>query len=195
MKMYNNLQEVAELIQQGQVGVITTDTIYGLCALASSNVAVNRMYKIKKRESKPGTLLAANVEQLAKLGIKKRYLKAVQHYWPGPVSVVVPLGLSLQYLHMNKQSLAVRIPKYQELAELLKKTGPLVTTSANMPGLAPANNVGEAVKYFGEEVDFYVDGGDISNSKPSTIIRVVDDAVEVLREGAVTINEETGRIL
>jgi len=59
-----------------------------------------------------------------------------------------------------------------------------------MPGESPANIVAEAQAYFGDAVDFYVDGGDLSGAAPSTIIRIVDDAVEVLREGAVKINDK-----
>jgi tRNA A37 threonylcarbamoyladenosine synthetase subunit TsaC/SUA5/YrdC len=90
-------------------------------------------------------------------------------------------------------SLAVRIPAQSEIAELLQKTGPLITSSANHPGEPTANAVDEARKYFGDTVDFYVDGGDLSDHKPSTIIRIVDDAIEVIREGAVKI-DENGRI-
>lgn len=75
-----------------------------------------------------------------------------------------------------------------------KKTGPLLTNSANSPGKTPATTIAEAKNYFGDEVSFYVDGDTLSTT-PSTLIRVVDDAVEVLREGSVKIDEETGKIL
>jgi tRNA A37 threonylcarbamoyladenosine synthetase subunit TsaC/SUA5/YrdC len=65
----------------------------------------------------------------------------------------------------------------------------LQTTSANLPDEPPATTYAEALAYFGEMVDFYVDAGTMANFPPSTIIRVVDDAVEVLREGAVKIDE------
>jgi L-threonylcarbamoyladenylate synthase len=106
--------------------------------------------------------------------------------------VVIPTSNpALEYLHRGKMSLAVRIPRPKELKELLQKTGPLLTSSANHPGEAPASRIAEAKKYFGDQVDFYVDGGDMSRHAPSTIIRVVDDAVEVLRPGAVRIDDDT----
>jgi L-threonylcarbamoyladenylate synthase len=91
------------------------------------------------------------------------------------------------------RSLAVRIPDKPELIELLEKTGPLATTSANDPGEPTAVNVDDAKQYFGDAVDFYEDGGDMSGNAPSTVVRIVDDAIEVLREGAVKI-DENGRI-
>ena len=68
-----------------------------------------------------------------------------------------------------------------------------MTTSANQPGQPTAQNIAEAKAYFDESVDFYVDAGELVDHLPSTIVRVVDDAIEVIREGAVTI-DETGRI-
>ncbi len=177
----------------GAVGVIPTDTIYGVVARAADELAVTRLYKIKHREHKPGTIIAADIDQLTALGIKHRYLKAVEQFWPGALSVVIPCGAELSYLHQGKFSLAVRIPAKEELRELLIETGPLLTSSANHPSQAPAHTVHEAQNYFGDEVDFYIDGGDLSGHEPSTVIRIVDDEIEVLRQGAVKI-DEAGRI-
>jgi L-threonylcarbamoyladenylate synthase len=172
----------------GSVGVIPTDTVYGVVARADDKSAVSRLYELKKRENKPGTLIAADIDQLVNLGIKKRYLKAVEQFWPGPVSVVVPVGDPLlSYLHQGKLSLAIRIPDSQELLNMLRSTGPLITSSANQPNEPPAVNIEEAKSYFGNKVDFYIDGGDLSKRKPSTIIRIVDDTIEVIRQGAIKI--------
>ncbi len=138
--------------------------------------------------AKPGTVIAANIDQLVKLGLKRRYLTAVEQFWPGAVSVVVPAGIELAYLHLDKHSLVVRVPADKTLNALLEQTGPLLTTSANQPGEPVANTIQEAQAYFGETVDFYVGGGNLSGREPSTIIRIIDDAIEVLREGAVKIS-------
>lgn len=183
-----------ELCKTGAVGVIPTDTVYGLVARAADQEAVERLYQLKNREDKPGTLIAANLEQLEELGLKHRYLKAVEQYWPGAISVIIPCGdPALKYLHCGKMSLAVRIPDQPELLQLLTKTGPLLTSSANHPGEAPANTFEEAQAYFANQVDFYVDGGDLSDRQPSTIIRIVDDAIEIVREGAVKLDESGNR--
>lgn len=176
----------------GAIGVIPTDTVYGIVARAADEMAVDRLYALKKRDNKPGTLIAASIEQLEQLGLKHRYLKAVEEFWPGAVSVVIPAAdPALAYLHKGKMSLAVRIPSDKKLLKLLSQTGPLVTSSANHPGEPVANTIDEAKKYFGNTVDFYIDGGDLSKHEPSTVIRIVDDAIEVLREGAVKIDDDT----
>lgn len=180
------------LLDSGKIGVIPTDTVYGVVARAEDEAAVTRLYELKRREQKPGTLIAASIEQLEALGLKRRYLTAVAQFWPGAVSVVIPVGdPALKYLHQGKMSLAVRIPANEELQKLLEQTGPLVTSSANEPGESTAVSVQQAKEYFGDRVDFYEDGGDLSANQPSTIIRIVDDAIEVLREGAVKIDDAT----
>lgn len=181
--------KLVELLQQGAVGVIPTDTIYGVVCRAADETAVKRLYQLKSRENKPGTIIAANIDQLVELGIKYRYVKAVEHLWPNPLSIVIPSGDELAYLHLAQDGLACRIPSDKHLKALLEQTGALLTSSANHPGEPPANTVQEAEKYFTDQVDFYADGGDLSSNKPSTLIRIVDDEIEVLREGAVTFDE------
>lgn len=180
--------QLAEALNTGSVAIIPTDTVYGLVCRADNEVAVANLYGLKNREKKPGTVIAANIDQLVELGIKARYLKPVSHYWPNSISIVIP-SFELKHIHMGVGSIAVRIPKHPELVNLLMKTGPLLSTSANLPGEPEASTVSEAELYFGELVDVYVDGGDLSGRAASTIIRIVDDAVEVLREGAVKIAE------
>lgn len=190
-----NIDKTARRLNvSGAIGVIPTDTVYGVVARAHDQEAVTRLYELKRREHKPGTLIAASVDQLVVLGFKRRYLQAVEKYWPSPVSVIVPC-MELAYLHQGVGSLAVRIPNKPELLQLLQITGPLLTSSANQPGEPPANTLAEAKAYFDNGVDFYEDGGNLSNARPSTVIRVVDDAIEVLRQGTVEINEITGEVI
>lgn len=193
-KLFKSLDdsELSKTLIEGSVGVIPTDTVYGLVCSAADEQAVARLYGLKKRENKPGTVIAASIDQLVELGIKARYLKAVEQYWPNPISIEIPHGIS--YLNQNTGRQAFRIVKDEKIKKLLKQSGPLLTSSANQPGEPEASNIEQAQKYFGDSVDFYVDGGDLSDRKCSTLIRIVDDAVEVLREGAAKI-DESGRVL
>lgn len=181
------------LLKTGSIVVLPTDTVYGVVARAQDTAAVVRLYALKKREHKPGTLIAANIDQLVELGIKRRYLTAVEQFWPGAVSVVIPCGPELAYLHQGANSLAVRVTADPQLLGLLTKTGALLTSSANQPGKPPANTIAEARAYFDSQVDAYIDGGDLSKHEPSTVLRIVDDAIEILRQGAVKL-DEAGRI-
>lgn len=183
-------KKLVETIRGGGVGVVPTDTVYGIVCAAGNEAAAQRLYGLKSRERRPGTVIAADIEQLVELGIPARYLKAVAQYWPNPISIRVPSANPDIYHLDYGMNVAVRIPADEALRAFLEKTGPLLTSSANVTGKPSANTVAEAKAYFGDAVDFYVDGGDLSGRAPSTVMRVVDDAVEVLREGAIKINEK-----
>lgn len=185
MKLKN--QELPNILNGGDVGILPTDTLYGLVCRAVDEAAVKRLYSLKNRENKPGTIIAANPEQLVDLGLPQDRVKAAAQYWPNPVSVIIPTE-KLGYLHQGKSSLACRVVAGpQELIDLLKKVGPLLTSSANHPGEPPATTIGRAKNYFGDSVDFYVDGGDRSSAEPSTVLRIKDkddDTITIVRQGA-----------
>lgn len=159
-----------------------TDTVYGLVCSVDFPDSVKKIYSLKGRENKPGTIIAANAEQLLKMGFSADQIDKASQFWPGPVSVILNAPDKLSYLHMGKKSLAVRIPKPEWLRDILDQTGPLATSSANLAGEPTVNTVEQAKKLFGDSVDLYVDGGDLSNSKPSKIVRVKEDGnVEIIR--------------
>jgi L-threonylcarbamoyladenylate synthase len=184
-----SLREIVSALKPGVVGVIPSDTVYGLVARAGDRQAVERLYALKSREHKPGTVIAASVVQLIELGLPEQQLRRVEHLWPNPLSVILPARPELAYIHQDLDSFPVRIPKDKELRAVLELTVPLATSSANLPGEPPAVSVAEAREYFGDQVDFYVDGGELANRAPSTIIRIVGDEIEVIRQGAVEIDK------
>lgn len=169
------------MIKDGGVGVIPTDTVYGLVTQAKNKKSVARLYELKNRYKKPGTIIAANIEQLANLGIERKYLDMAARFWPGPISIIMPSGVLLRYLHQGVGSLACRLVSDSDIYKLLLETGPLLTSSANLPGEPVANNIREAKKYFGKSVDFYIDGGDLSDRKPSSLIEIKGNEIINLR--------------
>ena len=185
MKKFKSLKDpsLIRLIKEGSIGILPTDTVYGLVCSAFNPDSLSRVNGLKGREIRKGVVIAANIDQLVSIGLKKRYLKAVEEYWPGPVSVVIPCSNVVNNLDLGTHYMGVRIPDHQELLKLLDETGPLVTSSANMTGETPVNNIELAESAFGDKLDFYVDGGDYSNKEPSALIQIVDDAVEVIRPG------------
>lgn len=190
MHVIKDFLEAGRLLNEpGTIGVIPTDTVYGVAARAVDEGAIKKFYELKQRQQKPGTLIAANIEQLVALGIPRRYLTPVMHYWPNPLSIIIPTTPELRYLDTGKGSLAIRIPSHQQLYQLLCSTGPLMTSSANQPGRPPATTITEAQHYFADQVHFYLDGGQLQ-ALPSTIIQVIDDAVEVIRAGTIKINDK-----
>ncbi len=183
-----NDPKLAALLRHGGTGVLPTDTVYGLVAQAQNATAIAKMYSLKQRKLQPGTLIAASVDDLVQLGFLKAQVMKAAPYWPASLSVVLDAAAVPEYLKRDRTSLAVRIPNDASLLKLLQKTGPLMTTSANAPKQPTATTIKAAQDYFGDDVDFYVDAGDLGIRPPSTIVGFRDDgSIEVFREGAVTI--------
>ena len=181
------VRNLLDKIIKGGVVVMPTDTIYGVATLARSKKAVERAYKILKRNPrKPFIVLISSMKDLALFNIKldnetKNILKKV---WPGKVSVVLPIASKkFEHLHRGKKTLAFRVPKKTSLAKLLKYTGPLISTSANPEGKKPAETIVEAKKYFGQDIDFYFGDGKMK-SLPSTLIEIKYGKIRVIRKGA-----------
>lgn len=185
--VYSDLGDPALIgvLQNDGVGVLLTDTVYGIVGRAASPTAASRVMEAKGRKYKPGTLIAANIQQLIDLGLPEDHIKLCQHFWPGPVSIVIPAGPELGYIHLGKNSLVVRIPDKPELVTLLEAVGPLLTTSANLPDEPMVNNIDEAQKLFGRRLNFYVDGGQLPAPVASTIISI---DIQILRQGVAVIN-------
>ncbi len=177
-----------KMLKAGAIGVIPTDTVYGLVAKASKRDAVQRMYKVKERPSQPGTTIGASIGQFKELGFPYQPLAAANHYWPASLSVIIDASDVPNYLKTDRSSLPLRIPDSAELLTLLTLTGPLMTTSANHPGAPTATNIKQAMAYFGDSVDFYVNSGDLGVRPPSTIIGFDKKGkIIVHRDGAVKI--------
>jgi len=177
------MNRVAEILQRGGIGVIATDTLYGVVGQALKRDAVERIYKVKKRTpTKPFIILISDIEDLKLFDVKidQSMQASLKEYWPGPVSIILDcINPNFEYLHRGTYTLAFRMPAKLELAKLLKTTGPLVAPSANPEGLNPAQDINEAKAYFGDEVDFYQEG--VVNLKPSKIIRITSEGIEVIR--------------
>lgn len=184
MNMDNyDFTELVDALLNGGVVVMPTDTVYGLVCSALNLSAVKRMYEIKQRSGKPGTIIAGSLQQLLNMRFNNTEINTASQFWPGPVSVILDAPDSLEYLHMGEKSLAVRIPDLKWLNELLIKTGPLATTSANLPGEPIVTSVEQARSIFGNKVELYFDGGKITNGKPSKIVRILPSGeTETIRD-------------
>lgn len=181
---------VAAILAAGGVGVMPTDTIYGIVGSALDKKTVERIYRLRRRnKKKPMIVLISSLADLKKFGVAltARERALARRMWPGKVSVILPCrSAKFAYLHRGTKTLAFRMPEPRWIRALLAETGPLVAPSANIEGEPPAKTIAEAKQYFGTKVEFYGDAGAMV-SAPSTLVAVKDGAVTVLRQGAVKI--------
>ncbi len=191
--MKNNTNLIKILKKNGVI-VMPTDTLYGIVGQALSSSVVERIYTLRKRNpEKPCIILIGDIRELEKFHIKlsEKQKNVIKKYWftqneakesLDSVSIILDCpNDSLRYLHRGTKTLAFRIPSLQILRNLLMQTGPLIAPSANTEALPPAKNITEAKKYFGNMVDLYIDGGEISG-KASKVIQLHEDgSISVFR--------------
>jgi L-threonylcarbamoyladenylate synthase len=196
-KIVNIKKIITPILLAGGIGVLPTDTLYGVCGSALKKKTVERIYKLRQRDlKKPMIVLISSMKdlQLFDIKINAKQKKVVKKLWPGKVSIVFDCAnRKFEYLNREGKTLALRFPNEKQLLKILKKVGPLVAPSANMAGEKPAQTYTQAKKYFADRVDFYVDKGKLK-SKPSTLIKIDQQGkIEVLRSGTVKIEKEENR--
>jgi len=176
MTIYKSLnnQKLINIIKSGGLAVIPTDTIYGIITSATNEKAVKKVYEIKNRTpEKPFIILIADISDLGifNVSLPIDLLSSLSDYWPGPNSLILSCNdLKFDYLSRGTKTLALRLPNDKLLRDFVRQTGPLVAPSANPEGHKPAINIDEAINYFDNKIDFFVDAGVISNKQPSNLI-------------------------
>ncbi|MDD3662371.1 MAG: L-threonylcarbamoyladenylate synthase [Candidatus Pacebacteria bacterium] len=185
--MENNWTTAEKILKKGGVGIIPTDTLYGLVGSAFSKKAISKIYRIKERDlNKPLIVLINSFDDLGLFGVKveEKTTKLLEKIWPRKVSVILPCNLKkFEFIHRGTNSIAFRMidKSNKDLFNLIKKVGPIVAPSANKESLPPAETIKEAKDYFIDEVDFYIDDG-VKKSKASTLITFKDNKKIVLRK-------------
>ena len=166
--------EIPRLLRAGKIGIFRTDTLYGVLAKADDEAAVRRVYEVKGRsDDKSPIVLVASVDQLFDApSTEMRQL--LDEVWPGKVSVILPSEEAPAWITRGNASVAYRLPNDERLSALLEETGPLIAPSANPQGRPPAMTIDEAIGYFKDAVDFYVDGGPVTDESPSQLIRITE---------------------
>lgn len=177
--------DITQILKDGGVGLLPTDTVYGLSASVYDEKAVERIYSLKGRDSGvPLIVLISDIQDLSsfKVSLDKDTRGILEKNWPGKISFILPVGSGYKYISRGVGSIAFRMPDRGELLSLLRETGPLVSTSANPTGQPPAHCVAAAREYFGDALDFYKDNGDL-HSEPSTLVDLTGPWAVVLRQG------------
>jgi tRNA threonylcarbamoyl adenosine modification protein (Sua5/YciO/YrdC/YwlC family) len=173
-------------IRSGEVVVIPTDTVYGLAGDPANPEAIERIYAIKERPPHLElNLLASDISQLDGLVEMDRAARSLAAaFWPGPLSLVCPVGTRRLAIPRSGTTLMVRVPDHTLLRCLLEETGPVASTSANRHGMPPATTAGAAEAQLGGGVAGALDGGP-STGMASTIIDLSSRPPRVLREGPI----------
>ncbi|HEX8255794.1 MAG TPA: L-threonylcarbamoyladenylate synthase [Thermoanaerobaculia bacterium] len=190
------LNEISLLLREGNVALFPTDTIYGLHALALDDQAVARIAEIKGRDdTKPFIVLASSMAELERLGIEAapELLEALATIWPAPLTAILPLREPIA-ASRGASTLAVRIPALDWLRDLVSRTGPLVSTSANRSGEPPVHDLKNLARDLQNRVDAIVDGGS-RTGEPSAILDLTTAEPRFIRQGDLSFTQKVWKSL
>ncbi|WP_432487580.1 L-threonylcarbamoyladenylate synthase [Kineococcus sp. SYSU DK018] len=180
-------------VKRGEVVVLPTDTVYGVGADAFSPAAVRKLLEAKGRgRDMPPPVLVPEVRTVDGLASAVPFAvrELMDAFWPGALTIVCRAQPSLTWdLGETRGTVALRMPLHPVALELLKRTGPLAVSSANLSGRPAATTVQEAVDQLASSVRVYLDGGLSPKGAPSTIVDASDGALRILRVGALSEEE------
>ncbi len=186
----HSLVLAAQLLRQGDVIALPTDTVYGVGALAFDAQAVAKIYAVKERPAnKPIPVFVASTDDLGQVcgNIPPDVLSLLKEYWPGALTAILPASSALPGIVTNYgNTVAVRIPNHPvalNLLALLK--APLAVTSANLSGQPPPATPAKIKTQLEGRIPLVLDGGPAVGGVPSTIVDFTQLPPKVLRQGEV----------
>ncbi|MAF52845.1 MAG: threonylcarbamoyl-AMP synthase [SAR202 cluster bacterium] len=191
---YVTVSEAVSALRSSGVVAIPTDTVYGLAASAFDERAIARVYEIKGRDFDVALpVLLADAEDMERCAVSIPDLARglAGRFWPGPLTIVVPKSNSMpDVLTAGMSTVGLRVPHHPVPRELSRLLGsPLTGTSANRSGMPSMRSASAVILELGSLLDGVVDGGDLLEAEPSTVVDVMVDPPRILRSGAVSAEE------
>lgn len=179
----------ARALAAGGIVVYPTETLYGLGADARNEAALQRLVELKGRAAgKPIAVLVSGKEMLEGVvdDMSQAAIDLMRRFWPGPLTIVLRARPSVsRVLTGGGDGIGVRVSSHPIATALVRALGgPLTAPSANPAGLRPPTRLDEARAYFGDRVDYYLDGGVLPGEPASTVVDA-RDGLRVIRDGAV----------
>jgi tRNA threonylcarbamoyl adenosine modification protein (Sua5/YciO/YrdC/YwlC family) len=185
------IREAAAVLRKGELAVLPTDTVYGVAADAFSPEAVTALLAAKGRgrQTPPPVLVGSRRAAMALVeDVSSSATDLIDEFWPGGLTMVFHSARSLVWdLGETKGTVAVRMPMQPVALELLRETGPLAVSSANLTGSPPAMTAAEAEAQLGEAVSVYLDDGPCTDQKSSTIVDLTGAVPRLLRRGVIPV--------
>ena len=189
-----SLNQIADSINNGNVVVFPTETVYGIGANGFDENAINKLYEIKERSyNKPISLLVNSFsmieEVVEELSDMERVI--IDKFFPGPLTLVVKKNKNIpNILTSGTDYVGIRMPKNKTALRIINAAKvPMATTSTNISGMEADIDFEKAYNDFKDKVDIFVDGGVAQIGVASTVIQVVNDEIKVLREGIISKEE------
>tara|TARA_B110000014_G_scaffold81601_1_gene55978 strand:+ start:42 stop:641 length:600 start_codon:yes stop_codon:yes gene_type:complete len=186
----NGINQILKTYQKGGIIAFPTDTVYGIGCNPFNKNSVSRIYDMKKRSGeKKFPILGFSNRELKKIvKFNSNAEKISEKFWPGQITMLLPIRKEITNQIENNGKLAVRIPNNECILSILKQCKLIIGTSANISGeesILDSNDCKQKLP----EIDVLVDAGKITSSGESTIIEFVGDELKIIREGSISKNK------
>jgi L-threonylcarbamoyladenylate synthase len=182
------LGRAVAVLEAGGLVAFPTDTVYGLGALAFHSAAVQSLFVVKGRpEERAIPVLLAEAADLHRVAadVPPAALRLAAHFWPGPLTIIVPKRDSIPDAVSLRSTIAVRVPDHPVARALLRRAGPMAVTSANISGEPPAGTAEDVLEQLGGRIGLILDGGRAPGGVASTIVDCSGPEPVVVRAGPV----------
>ena len=191
----DSLEHAANILLEGGVVCIPTDTVYGIAGIATNSIAVSKVFEVKQRD--PTTPLPIFIQDISSLNNFSEFVPPLakilaSNFWPGPLTMVLEKADCIPDMATGGLKTAgFRIPNHEIAVTLCEKTGnPITGTSANISGQKAATTADEALRQFKDSsLDLIIDGGESTSSDPSTIVHFKDNEVKLIRQGVISMSD------
>lgn len=180
-------ERIISELKKGNLVIMPTDTVYGIVADATKEETIKKVFEAKERSfNKPLLVLVSDKKMLEKVvsEISPKTEEIISKYWPGPLTILFPKKEKvLDILTASSPYIAVRMPNDERLLNIIRKVNrPLISTSANITSKETITEVSQIEDKMQEKISYILDGGVVKN-EASTIIKIENDKIEILRSG------------
>lgn len=178
-------------IFKGKIICFPTDTVYGVGTLFDDEVTVKRISTIKNRDvNKPLAVLAPSIDAITPYieWPSKLVWEIMREHWPGALTIIFIKKNGYDYITNGLNTIAFRIPNSKVALKILNHLGPLATTSVNLSGEEPINDINVIEEEFFDQIDYLITDRELPSKLSSTIIDVTTANIKVIRLGDVKIN-------
>lgn len=188
------INSAANIIKKGGTVIFPTETVYGLGADIFNSEAIKQIYKIKTRSyTKPLAAHISSLEQVSTLcdEVPDMFYKLAEKFLPGPLSIIIPASNKIPSIVTSYTgTISIRYPDDQVCREFISACGvPLAATSANISGNISPITATQALAELNNKVDAVIDAGECRLKTESTVIKIINDSFQILREGVISKSE------
>lgn len=187
----NNINEAANIIKQGGLVLFPTETVYGIGASGLNSNAVEKIYKAKRRKSDNPLIL--HISNMDMLNILAKDITEVEYslmntFWPGPFTIILnKKDIIPDIVTGGLNTVAVRMPSNKIALELIQSANvPIAAPSANISGKPSGTNITDIYEELKDKIDYAIDGGNCEVGLESTVVKVEQNTVRILRPGKIT---------